>query len=177
MKTRYKKLNISLDKVINVCHTYVVDSFFVFDNEVGNRLIKSQQKRKLTMREILLRDNTSQDFRKKDIRIMEKLHQCDKDAVCSKHARYIVNVLGKIDDVSNLDEVFIKQLLSKKDSKKQVYIKKEVSKKKGIKKITWKTIGCIYIVKNNTLLKIKYEYEIKIKIYFISSFKNNHSSN
>lgn len=117
----------------------------------------------LKMREILFHSNTSGDLKRKDIRITEKIFKSNTSAVCSKHIRYIIKVLGKLDDVSNLDDVVLKQLSGSKTPERHVYIKKRISKNNKLKSFKLKTDGCMYLVYKELLLCVKYIYDLELQ--------------
>jgi len=127
------------------------------------------------MREILFRNVKSLDFKRKDVSVTEKVYKSDSCATCCKHCRYIIKNLGKIKDVSNIDELFIKQMSLKKTPDREIYIKRRVSEKEGVRILNWIVKGNFYIVFKNVLLKIKYDYEYDIEVSFIPSQKNSHA--
>lgn len=121
------------------------------------------------MREILLRDNISPDCKRKDVSIVENVYQSNSQAICYKHCRYTINTIAKIKNVSNIDELFIKQLSSDMNPKREIYIKRKISKKEGIKILDWKIKGYIFLVYRKFLLKIKYDYDYKIQINLLQT--------
>lgn len=115
-------------------------------------------------RELFFKNLVSRDKTKKFVTVKEIVHHDGMIAKSTRACFYHLNILCKLDNSFNLDEMFIKQLEVKNHKPKNIYIRKNLNPEQGGKKFSWKVTGRLYIVSKNYILACDFKHTFKLEL-------------
>jgi hypothetical protein len=115
------------------------------------------------MREILFKELTSNNLRKKDTVLREVF---EKDGIVARTERrcfYFIKDVMKVGDPSGLEKWINVQKREDEEGKRHFYVLKEHSDALGEDKVIFKIAGTFYAVLNETVYNIAFLHSFKVR--------------
>ncbi len=113
------------------------------------------------VREISVRSLTSPDRLNRDCLVTERMHQGDLTTRVTRRCTYHID--GRIMLPSLADAVQWAKALDPR-TPRQVYVTKELNPEDGTEHVTYKVLGCFYVVQDREVVCVSYRHVLSMQV-------------
>ena len=123
------------------------------------------------MREMIFKNLTADDFKKRDILITEVVEGDGVIAKIERRCKYFVTNMNHFDNVTGYEEIMKSKICKESPIKKEYFILRKKDDDSGEDVLICKVFGNLYAVVEDYVFYVAYLHTIKVKLSTLSAKK------